>query len=170
MLLSKQTIADRVKVLGAEITADYRDRPLALIAVLKGSFIFFADLVREMDLSAEIDFIRVKSYGNYTVPGGISLTKEPELNLKGKDIILVEDIVDTGKTAAWLNSYFKKYEPESVHFCALINKTHRRAENVVVTYCGFDVPQKDFLVGYGLDYAGKFRTLPDIYLKESYHG
>lgn len=165
-LFSKQEIAQKVRQLGIEITTDYKNRPLVLIGVLNGAFIFLADLARAIDLPIEIDFIRVASYGDATTTSGtIRLTKPPEIDLKGKDILLVEDIVDTGTTLAWLHLYFKEHQAASVKICTLIDKQERRATEVVVDYSGFQV-EKGFLIGYGLDHAEQFRNLPEIYQGE----
>ncbi len=159
----RQQIATRVRELGQEITRDYKNRPLVLIGVLKGAFIFLADLAREINLDLQIDFIRVASYGDATTTSGtIRLSKPPEIALAGKDILLVEDIVDTGTTLAWLHQYFGEHEAASVKICALINKFERREEEVLVDYVGFQV-DNGFLIGYGLDYAEQYRNLPEIY-------
>lgn len=165
IVLSKKTIADRTRELGGQITSDYLGSPLVLIGVLNGAFIFLADLVRAIDLDLEIDFIRVKSYGCNTRPGDICLSREPELDLKDKNIILVEDIVDTGSTMVWLRRYFEKHTPLSLKICTLIDKSERRTEQIVVDYSGFKI-KDGFLVGYGLDHAGRFRNLPDIHRGE----
>ncbi len=162
ILFNRREIAEKVEQLGQRITADYKGRPLVLIGVLNGAFIFLADLARAIELPVEIDFIRVASYGDATTTSGtIRLTKPPEIDLTGKDILLVEDIVDTGTTLAWLRQYFKEHHVESVKICALIDKKERRASEVVVDYRGFEV-QKGFLVGYGLDHGERFRNLPSI--------
>lgn len=169
IVLTKQEIDEKVKQLGIEITNDYKNKPLILVGVLNGAFIFLADLARAIDLPVEIDFIRVASYGDAaTTSGTIRLTKPPEIDLKGKDILLVEDIVDTGTTLNWLHLYFKEHQAASVKICALINKRERRVAEVVVDYPGFQI-ESGFLVGYGLDHAEQFRNLPEIYqvLEES---
>ncbi len=163
IVFSRQEIAERVQQLGRKITTDYKDRPLVLIGVLNGAFVFLADLARAIDLPVVIDFIRVASYGDATTTSGtIRLTKPPEIDLTGKDILLVEDIVDTGTTLAWLHQYFKEHRVASVKICALIDKHERRKAEVVVDYSGFQV-EKGFLIGYGLDHAEQFRNLPAIY-------
>ncbi len=163
ILFSAPEIAHRVRELGREITVDYSNRPLVLIGVLKGAFMFLADLARSIDLPLEIDFLRVASYGDATTTSGtIRLTKTPEIDLTGKEVLLVEDIVDTGSTLAWLRQYFKEHQAESVKMCALIDKYERREQEVVIDYAGFRV-EKGFLVGYGLDHAEQFRNLPAIY-------
>jgi len=166
ILFGRKEIADKIRQLGRTITADYTGRPLVLIGVLNGAFIFLADLAREIDLTVEIDFIRVASYGDAsTTSGTIRLAKPPEIDLNGKDILLVEDIVDTGTTLAWLHQYFGEHNAGSVKICALIDKYERRETAVVVDYSGFRV-EKGFLIGYGLDYAERFRNLPEIYQGE----
>ncbi len=162
ILIDAQTIQRKVTELGRQITGDYQDRSLVLLGVLNGSFIFMADLARAIDLPLEVDFLRVASYGNSTSSSGsIRMTKAPELNLKDRDILLVEDIVDTGTTIAWLRDYIASHEAGSVRICALIDKQERRQTEVEIHYAGFTV-EEGFLVGYGLDYAEKHRNLPDI--------
>jgi len=161
-ILSKEQIHNRVDVLGRQISADYRDKELILIGILNGAFIFLADLVRTIELEIEVDFIRVASYGDATsTTGTITLSKKPELDLTGKDILLVEDIVDTGTTLAWLYDHIATYQPASIKTCTLIDKHERRETEVNVDYVGFML-NKGFLVGYGLDYAQKFRNLPEV--------
>ena len=162
-LLKHQEIAERVNALGRRLTADYTGKDLVVIGILNGAFIFLADLVRAVDLHVEVDFIRVASYGHFKESSGsIKLSKEPELNLEGRDILLVEDIVDSGTTMDWLQEYFAtQHKPNSVKTCALIDKGERRTIDVQMDYVGFQV-DKGFLVGYGLDCAQQYRTLPDI--------
>lgn len=163
-LLQQQEITERVNSLGQQLTKDYAGKRPAVIGILNGAFIFLADLVRAVDLAVEVDFIRVASYGEATESSGaISLTKKPELDLTGKDILLVEDIVDSGTTMAWLQEYFTtEHQPSSVKTCTLINKSERRAVDVNIDYIGFEI-EKGFLVGYGLDCAETYRNLPEIY-------
>jgi len=162
-LISSEEISNRVKTLGQQITSDYENRQLILIGILNGAFIFLADLARAIKLDIEVDFIRVASYGNATsTSGNITLTKKPELDLADKDILLVEDIVDTGTTMAWLNNYLATaFTPASIKICSLIDKKERREVAVTVDYKGFSLDQ-GFLVGYGLDCAQKFRNLPEV--------
>ncbi len=163
ILFTPSQITEKTEELGREITANYSGRPLVLIGVLKGAFMFLADLARAIDLPVEIDFIRVASYGDATTTSGtIRLTKAPEIDLTGKHVLLVEDIVDTGSTLTWLHQYFKEHHAESVCMCALIDKYERRQKDVMVDYSGFRV-EKGFLIGYGLDHAEQFRNLPAIY-------
>lgn len=163
LILSQQQIEDRISELGARISADYIDKNLVMIGVLNGSFIFLADLVRKVSIPHQIDFIRVASYGSSSKSSGkISLSKDVELDLSGRDIVLVEDIVDTGSTLHWLVHYFTRNKVRSVRTCALIDKKERREVDVTVDYVGFTL-KKGFLVGYGLDYAERYRHLPQIY-------
>jgi len=162
-VVSRADIAGRVKELGQEITRDYAGRRLVVIGILNGAFIFLADLVREIELPMEIDFIRVSSYGSSTCSSGtIQCSKDTELELAGKDILLVEDIVDTGKTIACLRELLMARKAESVRVCTLIDKKERREVEVAVDYAGFMVPE-GFLVGYGLDHAQQHRHYPAIY-------
>ncbi len=169
-ILTRQQIKDRVTSLGQQITNDYQGQQLVLVGILNGAFIFLADLARAVDLELEVDFIRVASYGNDTATSGaIQLTKEPELELAGKHILLVEDIVDTGTTLAWLREFFTRYQPASVKMCALIDKHERREVDVLVDYAGFSL-DSGFLVGYGLDFAQKYRNLSAVYsLSDNQH-
>ncbi|MEN8140984.1 MAG: hypoxanthine phosphoribosyltransferase [Thermodesulfobacteriota bacterium] len=168
LIISPEDIARRVKELGREISRDYQGKSLVLVGVLNGAFIFMADLVRSLDLpeEVEIDFIRVASYGKSSRSSGtITLSKDVEVDLAGRHLLLVEDIVDTGSTMAWLKDYFLKgprQAPLSVCCCTLIDKEERRKIQVNCEYVGFPGPD-GFLVGYGLDYAEQFRHLPGIY-------
>lgn len=163
LVLSSKQIRDRVAELAEKISADYADRNLVMIGVLNGAFIFLADLVREVTIPHQIDFIRVASYGkSATTSGTIRLTKDVEIDLAGRDVLLVEDIVDTGTTLAWLVKKFAEKKAASVRICALIDKQERRESEVGFDYVGFSL-ERGFLVGYGLDYAEQHRNLPDIY-------
>ena len=165
-IISTLQVQARIEELGRRITEDYQGRQLVLLGVLKGAFIFMADLSRAIDLDLEIDFIRVTSYGTATQSSGtIRLLKEPSIDLTGKDVLLVEDIVDTGTTMAWLKDHFRQSPVNTVRICSLIDKTERRVVPVEVDYTGF-VLNKGFLVGYGLDCAEKYRNLPAIYSLE----
>ena len=162
-VVSRQEIAKRVQELGQAITRDYAGRQLVVIGILNGAFIFLADLVREIALPVEIDFIRVASYGSSTCSSGvIQCSKDTELDLVGKDVLLVEDIVDTGRTIACLIGLLAARYARSVKICALIDKKERREVAVAVDYAGFVVAE-GFLVGYGLDHAEQHRQYPAIY-------
>ena len=163
---STTAIQQRVKELAARITGDYHGRQLVLLGVLNGAFLFTADLCRAIGLDLEIDFIRVASYGSGTESSGeIRLLAEPRIALKGKDVLLVEDIVDTGITMVWLQNHFCHSPASSVSTCALIDKKERRKVEIEVDYVGFSI-NKGFLVGYGLDYDERYRNLPAIYSLE----
>ncbi len=163
VVIPEEKIGKRVRELGRQIQDDYKDKKLLVIGVQNGSFIFLADLVRAIALPMEIDFLRVASYDDSdSSSGSIRLVKEPELDTRDKDILLVEDIVDTGTTVAWLRQYFAEHAARSVRLCVLIDKRERRQKPVQVDYSGFTV-DSGFLVGYGLDYAQRYRNLPAIY-------
>lgn len=161
-IFSKQEIADRVKALAQQISADYADKELIIIGVLKGCFIFLSDLVRQLNISVKIDFIRLASYGSGTVSSGaIKITKDIELDLQGKDVLIVEDIIDSGKTLSFLLDHLKSFGPKSVKICSFIDKTERREISIPIDYKGFKV-KAGFLVGYGLDFDERYRTMPEV--------
>jgi len=163
LLFSADQINHRVKELGAAITSDYKDRDLVMISILKGSFIFAADLVRHIDLPLTIDFIRAASYGDSTDSSGTCrLTKDAEVDISGRNILLVEDIVDSGSTLSFLRRHLEKKGAASISCCVLIDKRERRQRGHTIEYLGFQV-QKGFLVGYGLDWAERYRNLPAVY-------
>lgn len=162
-VLSAEQIKARVVELGQQLTREYQGTQVVLVGVLNGAFIFMADLARAIDLDLEIDFVRAASYGAGTEScGRISLTKDVELSLAGKDVILVEDIIDTGRTLACLKEYVQQRSARSVKVCALIDKRERREVEVEADYVGFEV-KEGFLVGYGLDCAEQYRQLPGVY-------
>ena len=163
LILSQKDIAGRVRELGAIITEDYAESDLLVIGVLNGAFIFMADLVREIKLDLQVDFIRVASYGMSTKScGEVRCSKDVELDIKGKDILIVEDIVDTGLTLASLHKYLNERGAKSVRTCALVDKKERREIEVIIKYVGFEV-KEGFLVGYGLDCCEQHRQLKDIF-------
>ncbi|MDH3392868.1 MAG: hypoxanthine phosphoribosyltransferase [Desulfobulbaceae bacterium] len=163
LIISETEIQKRVKELGTAISNDYGDRPLVMIGILNGAFIFMADLARQITLPVEIDFVRVSSYGDHTYSSGtVSFTKDIELDIAGKDVLLVEDIVDTGRTISRLKEIFADRKPNSLRICTLIDKTERRETDVDIDYHGFRVDH-GFLVGYGLDYAEQHRHYPEIH-------
>ena len=160
--IPEQAIHEQVKKIAQDITSDYQNREPTLVGVLNGVFVFFSDLVREISIPLQIDFVRLASYGSKDVSSGtITLTKDIELPLKGKPVIIVEDIIDTGLTLSYLVTHIQEREPESIKICTLINKLERREKAIRVDYWGFEI-SKGFLVGYGLDYNEKFRYLPYI--------
>src|SRR5580700_7903497 len=161
-MLSTEEIAARVRTLGAEITRDYQDRPLVLVCVLKGSFVFCADLMRAIDLPLRVDFLGVRSYGEGTESSGVvQITQDLSRPIEHEDVVLVEDIVDTGLTIAHLMDLFRTRAPHSVKVCSLLHKPARARVQVKVDYLGFTIEDK-FVVGYGLDVAEKYRNLPFI--------
>ncbi len=164
LVISPQEIASRVKEIGTQITEDYKGREVVFIGILKGAFVFLADLIRVVNLpDLELDFVRLASYGKSDVSAGeVKITKDIELSIKGKDVIVVEDIIDTGYTLEYFQEVLKLHEPRSVKICCLIDKAERRKAKIRIDYCGFKIP-KGFLVGYGLDFAEKYRHLPGIY-------
>ncbi|MFZ5776300.1 MAG: hypoxanthine phosphoribosyltransferase [Thermodesulfobacteriota bacterium] len=163
VVLSEAEIAARVRELGAAISGDYAGRSLVVVGILNGAFIFLADLVRAIDLPIVVDFIRVASYGDATSScGTVRCTKEVEVELAGKDVLLVEDIVDSGRTVASLIKMLARSQASSVRLCALIDKRERREVEVTVDYPGF-VVEEGFLVGYGLDFAGQHRHYPAVF-------
>jgi hypoxanthine phosphoribosyltransferase len=156
----------RVKALAERISADYQGRKLILIAVLKGAFVFLADLVRHLDIPVKIDFLHASSYGSGTDSSGrIRCAKDPEMDIRDRDVLLVEDIVDTGNTLRWILNQLSSLQPRSLRVCALVDKRERREGEVTIDYCGH-VTGEGFLVGYGMDYAEDYRHLPDIFRLE----
>ncbi len=162
VLISRQEIRNKVKDLARRISSDYAGKEPILIGILNGVVFFFAELVMALSIPSKIDFIRASSYGAGRVSSGtIKLVKDLELPVKGQDLIIVEDMVDTGLTLNHLVKSLKNREPASLKICALIDKTERREQEVKIDYCGFRV-HEGFLVGYGLDWAEQYRYLPDI--------
>jgi hypoxanthine phosphoribosyltransferase len=161
-LISEQEIHDQIKIIGNTISKDYKDRDLILVGVLKGSFVFLADLTRRISIDHDIDLIGASSYEGTTSTGQIVFTKQPDLELEGRDVLLVEDIVDTGRTLTKIIEFVKLLNPGSVKICTLIDKHERREVKIDVDYSCFSL-NKGFIVGYGLDYNEKYRNLPAIY-------
>jgi hypoxanthine phosphoribosyltransferase len=163
-VIKKDEIRRQISRIAATISSDYQGRELVLIGVLKGAFLFLADLVRLLTLEQlKIDFLQASSYGADTVSSErIVLKKDIDVDIRGKDVLVVEDIVDTGFTLAYLIKHLKGFDPRSIKVCAMIDKTERRREAVTVDYACKTV-EKGFLVGYGLDYAEEYRNLPEIY-------
>ena len=163
LIISSETLAQRVSALGKAISQDSQERQLLVIGVLKGAFVFMADLVRSIDLDLQLDFIRVSSYGNSTNSSGtIELVSEPSAPIAGRHILLVEDIVDSGLTLHWLRRHFLNLGAASVQICCLIDKSERREQDVQIDYAGFAI-NHGFLVGYGLDCDERYRNLTGIY-------
>ncbi|MCI7125875.1 MAG: hypoxanthine phosphoribosyltransferase [Agathobaculum sp.] len=168
---TEQQIADKVAELGARITADYRDRNPLIVSVLKGSYVFMADLTRKIDTPSNIDFMVVSSYGKGTkTTGEVQIIKDIEQPIDGRDLLIVEDILDSGITLHYLMQILMARGANSIRLCTLLSKPARRKVDVKVDYLGFEIPD-EFVVGYGLDYAEKYRNLPYIgILKPSVYG
>jgi hypoxanthine phosphoribosyltransferase len=172
VLISRQQIANRVAALGADITRDFSGESILFVGVLKGAAIFLSDLSRQVQLDATFDFIGVSSYGNRPSPaqelkagwdstGEVRLTKDVDQSLRGKNVILVEDILDTGLTLTYLKKLLLAHGPRTLRIAALLDKPSRRQQPIEADYLGFTIPN-EFVVGYGLDFAERYRNLPDI--------
>jgi hypoxanthine phosphoribosyltransferase len=163
LVISRDALAARVQELAARISADYLGQDLVMVGILKGAFIFLADLVRALDFPVEVDFVRLKSYGTGTVSSGeVEITKDVEVPLAGRHVLVVEDIVDAGLTLDYLLRHLARRHPQSLRVCCLIDKQERRLVQVPLDYVGFVIP-RGFLVGYGLDCGEQLRTLPEVY-------
>jgi hypoxanthine phosphoribosyltransferase len=162
LLITHDKIHQAVATLAAEIRKDYKDKHPLLIGILKGSFVFLSDLVRELELPLEIDFVKLSSYGAGTRSSGkVKVVHGLKSQLKGRDVIVVEDIVDTGLTVSFIMDYLKKKKPASLKLCALVDKPSQRKVPVNIDYLGFTVPDK-FVVGYGIDWNEEYRHLRHI--------
>jgi hypoxanthine phosphoribosyltransferase len=162
VLLSAEQIASRVKELAAQISADYRGRPLHIIGMLKGAWVFLADLVRHLDLEVTVDFLSIASYGNDSHSSGVvRITKDLDQSIEGLDVLVVEDILDTGHTFEYLRGVLEAHKPKSLKVVTLLDKSSRRVRPVEADYVGFTIPDV-FVVGYGLDYSQRYRNLPDV--------
>jgi len=162
VLITREQIREKVKELGEKISNDYKGKDLVLIGVLKGGFVFLADLMREITIPIDMDFISVSSYGASTRSSGVvRIIKDIDINITNKHVLIVEDLVDTGLTLRYLKDMFYTRGPKSVKICTAFDKPSRRKVNIDIEYKGIEVPDR-FIVGYGLDYAGKFRNLPDV--------
>ena len=162
VLFSEEEIKTRIKELGAEIGREYAGRKPLMIGILKGSVMFFADLLREIEGDLEIDFMAISSYGNGVKSSGeVKMIKDLDHKIEGKDVIIVEDIVDSGYTMKYLTGMLSARNPASIRICTLLDKPSRRETDVRVDYKGFEVGD-EFVVGYGLDYAGLYRNVPFI--------
>ena len=167
VLYSQEIIRQRVQELADILSREYEGKDVVFVGVLKGAFIFLADLVRCMTIPHHIDFIRVASYGSGTVSSGkIALTKDIESSIEGKDVLIVEDIIDTGITLASLKGILDERKPKSLKICALVDKTARREVEIDADYVGFTM-EDGFVVGYGLDCDEQFRSMPEIYVIEN---
>lgn len=166
VMISETEIKDRVKQLAEQIESDFNNEAIILIFVLKGSFVFAADLVREMKGEIKIDFISVSSYGDETESTGkVRLLKDLDENITNQNVLVVEDIIDSGLTLQFLRGHLKSHKPKQIKICTLLDKPERRKVELPVDYVGFVIPD-EFIVGYGIDYAQKYRNLPHIFTVE----
>ena len=164
ILFSRDVIQKRVRELAGQISKDYAGRELIIIGILKGAFIFMADLIREISIPCRIDFTRLASYGDGSDSSGkVVMTKDIETSIKGRDILIVEDILDTGLTLQYLVGWLKERNPDSLKICVLLDKRKRRKVSFEADYVGFTIDD-GFVVGYGLDFNEKYRFSPDIYV------
>lgn len=162
VLFSESKLNERITELGAQITKDYQGKSLVVVGILKGSNIFTSDLVRKIDLPLRMDFMAVSSYGNATESTGVvKILKDLDQGIEGEHILIVEDIVDSGLTLKYLKDILLTRNPASVKICTLLDKPARRKENITPDYLGFEVPD-EFIVGYGIDYAERYRNLPFV--------
>ena len=167
VMISEEEIDKKVRELGARISKDYAGRTVHLVGILRGGAFFMCELAKRITVPVTIDFMSVSSYGSGTVSSGvIKVGKDTDEPIEGKDVIVVEDIVDTGRTLSYLLEMLKGRKPASIALCTLLDKPERRTHEVKVDYTGFQVPDK-FVVGYGLDYAQKYRNLPYIGVVET---
>ena len=162
VLFSSDTLSEKVRELAEKISEDYKGKDVVVVGILKGSVIFAAELIKNISIQCEIDFMAVSSYGNSTETSGVvRILKDLDSNIEGKDILIVEDIVDTGTTLKYLLGYLKARKANSIEIVSLLNKPARRKVELDVKYIGFEVPDA-FIVGYGIDYAERYRNLPYI--------
>lgn len=162
VMYTEEQLRDKIKEMGTKISEDYKGKELLLIGILKGSVMFMADLMKEIDIACSMDFMAVSSYGASTESSGVvKIIKDLDFPIEGKDVLIVEDIIDSGITLSYLQDYLKSKGPNSLEIAALLSKPARRKAQIDAKYIGFDVPDF-FLVGYGLDYAEKYRNLPYI--------
>lgn len=161
-LITQRQIEKRIQELGTKITADYEGKEIVMVCLLKGAYVFFADLVRNVHIPVDVDFMMVSTYGARASSSGVvKIISDLSSSIKGKDVLLVEDIVDSGLTLSYLYKTMKAKKPRSLKLCALLNKVERRKYEIPIDYIGFTVPNK-YVIGYGLDYQDKYRNLPYI--------
>lgn len=162
VLISQEQIQSRVKELASRISLDYREKDLLMVCILKGAFMFLGDLLKHLSIPLKIDFMATSSYGRRTkTTGKVRITKELEVDAHGRHVLVVEDIVDTGHTLKFILDYLASKEPASLKVCALLDKKERREVPINIDYVGFTIPNV-FVVGYGLDYAERYRNLPYV--------
>lgn len=161
VLITEEQIEERIKVLAHEIERDFHGRELVVVSLLNGTVMFLADLMRHLNLPLRLDFLGVSSYGQGTESGDLVYTKELRLDVKGRDVLLIDDILDTGKTLGHVLPKLRALKPRRIKVCVLLDKPSRRVENVHADYAGFEIPDY-FVVGYGLDFAERYRNLPFV--------
>jgi hypoxanthine phosphoribosyltransferase len=162
VLINEKTIQERTRQLAEEITEDYQGKKLTLICILKGSIFFFTDLTRRINLDTELEFVRISSYAGENSTGDINLKVDLDNPVTGKDVIVIEDIIDTGRTLSYFMKHLQKQKPNSLKLCSLLDKPERReVDDVKVDYTGFTIPNR-FVIGYGLDLDEQYRTIPQI--------
>lgn len=162
VLVSQEQLDQKVKELGEQISKDYAGKNLLMVSVLKGSVVFMADLMRAISVPCEIDFMSVSSYGRGTKTSGVvKIIKDLDISLEGRDMLIVEDILDSGLTLSYIKTILLERSPNSIKICTLLDKPERRKSDIKADYIGFNVPD-EFVVGYGLDYDEKYRNLPYI--------
>jgi hypoxanthine phosphoribosyltransferase len=162
ILIDQDALQRRIAELGEEISADYTGRDLLLVGVLKGAVFFMADLMRGLSIPCEIDFMAISSYGDSTDSSGVvRILKDLDINIEGRDVLVVEDIIDSGLTLSYLMRNLEAREPASLEICALLTKPERREIEVPVRYVGFEIPNR-FVIGYGLDFGERYRNLPYV--------
>jgi hypoxanthine phosphoribosyltransferase len=161
-LIDRDSLQGRIAALGEQISADYDGRDLLLVGVLKGAVFFMADLMRTLTIPCEIDFMAISSYGDSTDSSGVvRILKDLDINIEGRDVLVVEDIIDSGLTLSYLMRNLEAREPASLEICALLTKPDRREIEVPVRYVGFEIPNR-FVIGYGLDFGERYRNLPYV--------
>jgi len=162
VLIDEQSLRGRIAELGAEISSDYADKDILLVGVLKGAVFFMADLMRHLSIPCEVDFMAISSYGASTDSSGVvRILKDLDINIDGRHVLVVEDIIDSGLTLSYLMRTLEARSPASLEICALLTKPERREVKVPVRYTGFEIPN-EFVIGYGLDYAERYRNLPYV--------
>jgi len=162
VLITAEEIKEKTAELARQITADYQGKDLLLVCILKGGLMFLADLMRRIRLPLEIDFMAVSSYGDSTESGGVvRILMDLETNIQGRNVLIVEDIIDTGRTLNYITQNLRTRHPATLKICTLLNKTARRVLDIPVDYVGFEIPDK-FVIGYGLDYGEIYRNLPFV--------
>jgi hypoxanthine phosphoribosyltransferase len=162
ILIDEETLHGRIAELGAQISDDYRGQDLILIGVLKGAIFFMADLMRSIDIPCEVDFMAISSYGaGIDSSGVVRILKDLDVSIEGRNVLVVEDIIDSGLTLSYLLRNLEAREPASLEVCALLTKPERRENDVACRYVGFEIPNR-FVIGYGLDFAERYRNLPFV--------